>query len=74
MRVFPAPRNTTRIGSTQTRVFIAGIRGVTTTNTNAVAVLVDSFGQLGTISSSQRYKEDSRPMAAASSRRCKSGR
>jgi len=37
--------------------FISGIRGITTTNADAVAVLVDSAGQLGTVSSSERYKE-----------------
>ena len=38
--------------------YIAGIRGVTTNNNDAVAVLVDSAGQLGTVSSSIRYKEN----------------
>jgi hypothetical protein len=49
---------TTRIGTSQTRVFIAGIRGVTTGNADAVPVLVDSAGQLGVTSSSRRYKHD----------------
>src|SRR5207237_767483 len=40
---------TIRIGdSNQARAFIAGIRGVTTTSANAVPVLIDSNGQLGT--------------------------
>jgi len=50
--------NTTRIGTSQTKCFVAGIRGVTTTNANAIAVLIDSAGQLGTVSSSQRVKHD----------------
>ena len=33
-----------------------GIRGVTTGNADAIAVLVDSAGQLGTVSSARRYK------------------
>jgi hypothetical protein len=44
-------------GGTQTKTFIAGISGVTTALT-AVPVLVDSNGQLGTASSSRRYKFD----------------
>src|SRR5262245_15376464 len=36
----------------QTRTFVAGIRGVTTGNANAIPVLIDSLGQLGTASSS----------------------
>lgn len=49
-----------RIGApgTQTRAFLAGVRGVTTGLANAVPVLVDSNGQLGTVSSSIRFKED----------------
>ena len=43
---------------THTRAFVAGIRGVTTANANAIPVLVDSAGQLGTVSSSRRFKED----------------
>jgi len=46
------------IGGSQTRTFIAGIRGVTTVNANAIAVVVDSAGQLGTLSSSRRVKDD----------------
>ncbi len=40
------------------KTFIAGIRGITTDNADAVPVLVDSAGQLGTVSSSERYKEN----------------
>ena len=49
---------TIRIGSSkQTKTFIAGITGVTTAAA-AVPVLVDANGQLGTASSSRRYKFD----------------
>jgi hypothetical protein len=59
---------TIRIGSIglHARAFIAGIRGIPTGNANAVAVLIDSAGQLGTVSSSRRYKEDIEDMAGAS--------
>lgn len=49
-----------RIGSLspspQTACFITGIRGATTGVADAVAVLIDSAGQLGTVSSSRRFK------------------
>lgn len=38
--------------------FIAGIRGITTAVNDAVAVLIDSADQLGTVSSSLKYKEN----------------
>jgi hypothetical protein len=61
-----AEGNTIRIGaSAQTRAFIAGIRGVTTGAANAVAVLIDSNGQLGTGNSSRRYKFDIASMGDA---------
>jgi hypothetical protein len=64
-----AEGNTIRIGdSNQTRAFIAGIRGVTTGASDAVAVLIDSNGQLGTVSSSIRLKQDVADMGDASSR------
>jgi hypothetical protein len=50
----------------QMRTFIAGIRGVTTGNADAVPVLIDSSGQLGTTSSSRRFKKEIRPMEQAS--------
>ncbi len=52
--------NTVRIGTPgiQTRTFVAGIRGVTTGIANAIAVVVDSAGQLGTLSSSRRFKKE----------------
>ena len=58
-----------RIGTagTQTSAFIAGIYGTATIANNAVPVVIDSNGNLGTISSSRRYKEDIRDMGDASS-------
>jgi uncharacterized coiled-coil protein SlyX len=52
--------NTIRIGfkPEQTKTFLAGIRGITTGMNDALPVVIDSNGQLGTINSSQRYKED----------------
>src|SRR5207248_1901623 len=59
--------NTMRIGTVkQTATYIAGIRGVTTANGNALPVVIDSAGQLGTISSSRRLKEDIEPMNKSS--------
>jgi Chaperone of endosialidase len=63
---FPGESNTIRIGGSQTKTFIAGIRGVTTGFPNAVNVLIDSAGQLGTVSSSRRFKHEIQPMAQAS--------
>jgi hypothetical protein len=57
---------TIRIGADQTKTFIAGIRGVTTAVANAIPVLVDSAGQLGTMSSSKRFKNAIKPMDSAS--------
>lgn len=50
--------NVTRIGTSQTKCFIAGIRGITTGVADAINVLIDSSGQLGTVSSSIRYKQN----------------
>ena len=58
--------STTRIGTSQTKCFISGIRGITTGNANAIAVLIDSAGQLGTISSSRDVKHDIEDMDDAS--------
>ena len=58
--------NTIRIGDRQSQAFIAGIRGTTTTNANAISVMVDSAGQLGTVSSSRRFKKQIEPMDKAS--------
>src|SRR5207244_5560505 len=61
-----AEANTIRIGdSNQNRTFIAGIRGVTTVNA-AIPVLIDTLGQLGTASSSRRFKHEIKPMDKAS--------
>jgi hypothetical protein len=46
--------------------FIGHIRGVTTGNANAIPVLIDSAGQLGTASSSRRFKREVKPMDKAS--------
>ena len=60
--------DTIRIGASgvQTSAFIRGIRGVTTGNSDAVPVLIDSAGQLGTTSSSRRFKKEIKPMDSAS--------
>src|SRR5205823_3942345 len=42
--------------------FITGIRGTATANANAVPVVIDSAGQLGTICSSRRFKDEIKPM------------
>ncbi|MFZ1087443.1 MAG: tail fiber domain-containing protein, partial [Terracidiphilus sp.] len=42
------------------------IRGTKTGSKNAVEVMIDSNGQLGTVNSSIRFKEDVHDMAAAS--------
>jgi hypothetical protein len=58
---------TIRIGQngSQTSTFIAGIRGVTTINP-AIPVLIDTVGQLGTMSSSKRFKKEIKPIDKAS--------
>lgn len=63
-----AEANTIRIGTAanQTRAFIAGIRGVTTGVANAINVVIDSAGQLGTVSSSRRVKDEIAEMGDAS--------
>jgi Chaperone of endosialidase len=64
----PGDTGTIRIGNSnfQTRTFIAGIRGKTTGFANAIPVLIDSAGQLGTASSSRRFKNEIKPMDKAS--------
>jgi hypothetical protein len=42
----------------QTAFFASGIRGITTGNADAIAVVIDSNGQLGTVSSSRTVKRD----------------
>jgi Chaperone of endosialidase len=57
--------NTIRIGNTDiTDTFITGISG--TTVASGAAVLVDSNGHLGTVTSSKRFKEEIRPMNTTS--------
>ena len=46
--------------------FIGNIRGVITNIADAIPVVIDSFGQLGTLSSSQRFKKDVKPMEGTS--------
>ncbi|MBL8139186.1 MAG: tail fiber domain-containing protein [Acidobacteria bacterium] len=61
----PTESATIRIGDTsQTRAFIRGISGVTTALNNAVPVVVDSAGQLGTVSSSAKTKFDIQDLPA----------
>jgi hypothetical protein len=58
--------NTIRIGKTpnQVRTFIAGISGVTVAG--GVGAIVDTNGQLGTVVSSERFKDAIKPMDKAS--------
>jgi hypothetical protein len=42
--------------------FIGNIRDIQTQNADGIAVLVDSAGQLGTVSSSRRFKKEIEPM------------
>ena len=46
--------------------FIGNIRNVTTAHADVIPVLIDSFGQLGTASSSRRFKKEIKPMDSAS--------
>jgi hypothetical protein len=46
--------------------YIAGIRGTTTGVADAIPVLIDSAGQLGTVSSSCQFKKEIQPMDKAS--------
>jgi len=68
-----AESNVIRIGTNggaagqQNKAFIAGIRGVTTAVADAIPVLIDSAHQLGTVSSSLRYKENIVDLADQSS-------
>jgi len=56
--------NTIRIGKGQNATFIDGISGATVPS--GVTVVVDRDGHLGTITSSERYKEEIKPMDKAS--------
>ena len=55
--------NTIRIGDVQTKTFIAGISGAAVAGS---PVVVDANGQLGTATSSARFKKDIKPMDKAS--------
>jgi uncharacterized coiled-coil protein SlyX len=57
--------NTIRIGTvgTQTATYVAGIFG---TGVAGVTVLVDSSGHLGVLTSSERFKDEIKPMDTAS--------
>jgi len=46
--------------------FIGRIRDVTTANADAIPVMIDSAGQLGTMSSSRRFKREIKPMDKSS--------
>ena len=61
-----AESNAIRIGAvgTQQATYIAGISGKTVAG--GVTVMIDSNGHLGTLTSSQRYKDDIEPMDKAS--------
>lgn len=64
-----AETGTVRLGTgdgVHTRMFLAGVRGTTTGVPNAIPVYIDSLGQLGTTSSSLRFKHDITPMDEAS--------
>ncbi len=58
--------NTIRIGTegTQTATFIAGVSGATIAG--GVGVIVDANGNLGTTTSSERFKDEIKPMDKAS--------
>jgi hypothetical protein len=58
--------HTIRIGTegTQSNTFIAGISGVTVAG--GVGVIIDTTGHLGTVVSSERFKENVQPMDKAS--------
>jgi Chaperone of endosialidase len=64
----PVESGTIRIGSDgpTDKTFIAAIRGVTTEVADAINVVIDSKGQLGTMSSSRRFKKEIKPMEKTS--------
>jgi uncharacterized coiled-coil protein SlyX len=61
---FAGDNRTTRIGASQLRAFIAGIYGATASG--GIAVYVNSDGQLGTATSSARFKQNIQSMDKAS--------
>ena len=60
-----AEDNTIRIGSTQATTYVAGISGTVVAGVT-VPVLVDANGKLGALTSSQRFKDEIKPMDTAS--------
>jgi hypothetical protein len=64
-----ADQGVIRIGApgNQISFFAAGVRGTTTGSNDAIPVVIDSHGQLGTVSSSERFKEDIHDMGNVSS-------
>lgn len=64
-----AESNVTRLGAaSQLKAFMGRVRGKTTGLNDAVPVVIDSAGQLGTVSSSLRFKQDVQDMGVASAR------
>jgi hypothetical protein len=61
---FAAESNTIRIGTSQTRTFIAGINGRTASG--GIAVYISTEGKLGTATSSRRFKDEIKSMDKAS--------
>jgi hypothetical protein len=59
-----AESNTIRIDTTQIKTFIAGIHGATASG--GAAVFINASGELGTLTSSARFKEAIKPMDKAS--------
>ena len=53
-------------GNVSNSCFIGNIRDVATHNNDAIPVVIDSYGQLGTASSSRRFKKEIKPMDKAS--------
>src|ERR1700680_4460564 len=53
--------NTIRIGTSQTATYVAGI-SMASVGGNNLPVVVDNNGQLGTMSSSRRFKKEIKPM------------
>jgi hypothetical protein len=62
----PDESATLRVGALIDRTFIDGIRDVTTGADDALSVVIDSSGQLGTVSSSRRFKRDIRDLGPMS--------
>ncbi|MCH7664860.1 MAG: tail fiber domain-containing protein [Acidobacteria bacterium] len=62
----PADNAVMRIGLSQAKTYIAGIHGIGIDGNTDSPVLIDSSGQLGTSTSSRRFKEDIRDMKRAS--------